>query len=157
MKHILIISNDSKNVWRLNEVLSTADFKLTDTASGMDGFLLAGHANYTALIVDEDLTDINSFYLCRKICQCYGYPIVLLGNSPPVEVWARAEGLGLLSYLKKPISVHDLAGLLQAFQYPACTGESNKMTSVPAAESMQSALLSPIQVIQEECYTRILN
>jgi len=56
------------------------------------------------VILDEDLPGFNGIEACSELHRIFGVPVILLGEDPSEQVWARAVEAGADFYLRKPFS-----------------------------------------------------
>ena len=56
------------------------------------------------VILDEDLPGFNGIEACSELHSIFGVPVILLGEDPSEQAWARAVEAGADFYLRKPFS-----------------------------------------------------
>jgi len=109
MRRILFMSNDPIFRKKNAETLSENGFEVIEVSGALDGLLRVDKNGHAAIIIDEELSDIDGYRTCPKIRQYSKIPIILLGSESADEVWAKADDMGFDIYLKKPISPRELA------------------------------------------------
>ena len=108
MHQILFLSNDPVLKRKNIDTLTQNGFIVTEASDALQGLLLIDKDGLEAIIIDEELADIDGYRACQKIRQASEAPIVLLGEEPSEDVWARVDKLGFDFYLKKPINPQEL-------------------------------------------------
>jgi len=114
MNQILIMSNDPILKEKNTEVLTAGGFRVFTASDALDGLLKVDKNGFDAIIIDDELTDMDGFGACQKIRQYSDIPIVLLGAEPEEKVWAKIDDLGFDMYLKKPVSPRELMARVKA-------------------------------------------
>jgi len=56
------------------------------------------------VILDEDLPGFNGIEACSELHRIFGVPVILLGEDPSEQAWARAVEAGADFYIRKPFS-----------------------------------------------------
>jgi CheY-like chemotaxis protein len=114
MNKILVMSNDPilkrKNV----EAISASGFEVADVSDALDGLLMVDKNGFVAIVIDEELADIDGYRACQKIRQYSQIPIILLGTEQSDEIWAKIDDLGFDIYLKKPVSPRELVAQIKS-------------------------------------------
>ena len=114
MNQILMMSNDPILKRKNLEVLVSAGFKVIDVSDALDGLLMVDKDGFAAIIIDEELADIDGYRACQKIRQYSSIPIILLGTEISEDVWSKSDELGFDIYLKKPVSPRELGAQIKS-------------------------------------------
>jgi len=114
MNQILMMSNDPILKRKNLEVLIGNGFQVTDVSDALDGLLMVDKDGFSAIIIDEELADIDGYKATQKIRQYSQIPIILLGSGLPEDVWSKVDELGFDIYLKKPISPRELVAQVKS-------------------------------------------
>jgi CheY-like chemotaxis protein len=114
MNKILVMSNDpvlkKKNV----EALIDGGFEVAEVSDALDGLLMVDKNGFVAIVIDEELADIDGYRACQKIRQYSQIPLILLGTEQSDEIWANIDDLGFDIYLKKPVSPRELVAQIKS-------------------------------------------
>lgn len=145
MSQILMMSNDPILKRKNLDVLVDAGFRVTDVSDALDGLLMVDKNGFSAIIIDEELADIDGYRACQKIRQYSQIPIVLLGTESSEDVWAKADDLGFDVYLKKPVSPRELAAQIKSVLRRAHYEEKPRLPQV----ERPSGLYTPTQIIPQ--------
>ena len=148
MNEVLIVSNDPVLKQKLIDALAQSDFHTDDVSDGLDGLLMVDKNGFDIIIIDEELSDIESYRACQKIRQYSDIPIILLGTEQPEKVWAKVDDLGFDTYLKKPVSPRELVSHIKAILRRTHPGEKVKPLEVEA-EGPPEIEATPVIPLQE--------
>lgn len=143
MNQILMMSNDPILKRKNLDVLVDAGFRVTDVSDALDGLLMVDKDGFSAIIIDEELADIDGYRACQKIRQYSQIPIVLLGTESSEDVWSKADDLGFDVYLKKPVSPRELVAQIKSVLRRAHYEERPR----PSQIEKPSGLYTPTQTI----------
>ncbi len=153
MNRILLLSNDPVLIKKNIDVLSESGFHVEEVPEALDGLLMVDKNNIDAVIIDEELSDIDGYRASQKLRQFSQMPIIILGSQPSDEVWTKVDEIGFDAYLKKPVNPRELAAQLKALIRRSHAAEVTKVTkedkpseikSIPVTSS-QSRLAKPVQ------------
>jgi len=148
MNHILVMTNDPILKRKNIEVLAGSGFQVTDVSDALDGLLMVDKNGFSAIIIDEELADIDGYRACQKLRQYSQIPIVLLGTEPSEEVWARVDELGFDIYLKKPVSPRELVAQTKSIIRRTRYDERSKPSEAEKPSRLKDTLVIPIQETQ---------
>ena len=128
MNKILMMSSDPILKRKNLEVLVSSGFQVADVSNALDGLLLVDKNGFTAIIIDEELPDIDGYLACQKIRQHTQIPIILLGTEPSGDVCAKIGELGFNIYLKKPVSPRELVAKIKSIMWITHPDEAVKLS-----------------------------
>lgn len=146
MNQVLMISSDPIVKQKSLEVLVNAGFKVTDVSDALDGLLMVDKNGFSAIIIDEELADMDGYRACQKVRQHSQVPIILLGTEPSENIWPRVDELGFDVYLKKPVSSRELVARVKSVTKYVRIKEpyETKEQSIPQTEITQKVELASI-------------
>ena len=147
MNQILVMSNDPILKRKNLEILIENGFQVTDVSDALDGLLMVDKDGFSAIIIDEELADIDGYRATQKIRQYSQIPIILLGSETPEDVWSRVDELGFDIYLKKPVSPRELVSqvksIVRRLEYERGDGLNTLETTRPHAAGEQIEAVEP--------------
>lgn len=114
MRKVLILSNDPVFKQKNIKVLAKGGFEVADASDAPGGLLMIDKNGFDAIVIDDELTDMDGFGACQKIRQYSDIPIVLLGTESKEKVLAKVNDLGFDVYLKKPVKPRELMARVKA-------------------------------------------
>ena len=138
MNRILLLSNDPVLSKKNIDVLTESGFHVEEVSEALDGLLLVDKNNIDAIIIDEELSDIDGYRASQKLRQFSQKPIIIMGSQPSDEVWAKVDELGFDAYLKKPFNPRELAAQLKALIRRAYATEATKAVKEEKASEIRS-------------------
>jgi|GEM_PF-270808 len=147
MKRILFMSNDPIFRKKNAETLSENGFDVVEVSGALDGLLRADKNGHAAIIIDEELSDIDGYRACPKIRQYSKLPIILLGSESADDVWSKSDDIGFDIYLKKPISPRELTAHIKVLlkRMGTDTEEDRKpVTAMEGTEVSQTVSNPPV-------------
>jgi CheY-like chemotaxis protein len=152
MNRVLLLSSNPVLKQSNIDVLVANGFKVTETSDACQGLVLADSNGYAAIIIDEELSDIDGYRASRKIREYSPVPIILLGTEATDKIWAQADNLGFDIYLQKPIRPRELTSYVKAIlrrTQPKTTDqdqkcEINHVTADPLPENRQTRISDAI-------------
>jgi CheY-like chemotaxis protein len=148
MNQILVMSSDPILKRKNLEVLVGSGFQVADVSDALDGLLMVDKDGFSAIVIDEELADIDGYRACQKIRQYSQIPIVLLGTEPSEEVWARVDELGFDIYLKKPVSPRELVAQIKSVIRRTRYEEKPKPSKLEKPLGLQNIPVTPTEEIQ---------
>jgi CheY-like chemotaxis protein len=148
MNQILMMSNDPILKRKSLEVLVSAGFRVTDVSDALDGLLMVDKDGFSAIVIDEELADIDGYRACQKIRQYSQLPVILLGTESSEDVWAKVDELGFDVYLKKPVSPRELVAQIKSVIRRAHYEEGPKPSQVEKPSELRGTLVAHIQETQ---------
>lgn len=154
MNKILVMSSDPILKRKNLEVLVSSGFQVADVSDALDGLLMVDKNGFTAIIIDEELADIDGYRACQKIRQYSQIPIILLGTEPSEDVWAKIDELGFDIYLKKPVSPRELVAQIKSIMRRTRPEEAVKPSRTARAAEIQAAPVTPVMETQASQFGR---
>ena len=111
---LLLVDDDQRLTGMLCDYLSGAGFRVDRAGSGRAGLEAAGAADYSAVILDIMLPDIDGFEVCRQLRMRSDVPVLML--TARGDDTDRIVGLeiGADDYLPKPFNPRELLARLRA-------------------------------------------
>ncbi|UFK98412.1 response regulator [Kaistella faecalis] len=115
-KEILIIDDDSRNIFALSAVLKAKKYQCISALSAADGLeLLSGNTNIGAVLMDMMMPEMDGYEAIGKIKNDD-----ILKNIPVIAITAQAMTgdrekcleAGADGYISKPVNVDELLTLL---------------------------------------------
>ena len=114
MNRILLLSNDSGVKQKNVDFLSQNGFEVIEASDALNGLIIANNNGFEAIIIDEELSDIDGYRASQKIREHSAVPIILLGSETADKIWAAADKLGFDVYLQKPVRPRELTAYIKA-------------------------------------------
>lgn len=110
----LIIDDNAVMVRSMAELLGDA-WRIKATASGREGIKLAKSGNYSVIILDLNLPDINGHDVCQAMRQAgVVAPIMVLTCIDKPDTKVKLLGSGADDYVTKPFDINELHARLLA-------------------------------------------
>jgi CheY-like chemotaxis protein len=156
MNQILMMSKNPTLKRKSLEVLVSAGFQVTDVSDALNGLLMIGKDGFSAVIIDEELADIDGYRACQKVRQYSQIPIILLGTEYSEDVWAKVDELGFDVYLKNPVGPHELVGQIKYVMRHASCEERPKPSQVENPSELRGSPIAPIQEAQPSRLDKIV-
>jgi CheY-like chemotaxis protein len=113
MAHILLVDDDSENLWSLHMALEGDGHRVISVEDAVQALRLLQQESVEFMITDYEMPHIDGAELCRLARSqpaCYRLPIVLLSAAPEPSsprYWTR--------YLRKPTRLDELAAIIDAY------------------------------------------
>lgn len=115
-KKILIIDDDSKNIFALNATLKTKGYQCLAAASAQDGIKLLKHEPGIGVVLMDmmmpDMDGYEAIEIIRKDDAFNGLPIIAVTAQAMVGDKEKCLAAGASDYVSKPIDVDALLKLL---------------------------------------------
>ncbi len=114
---ILIIDDDSKNIFALTAVLKAKKFNCVAASSASEGFqMIASNPAISIVLMDMMMPEMDGYEAIRKMKQD-----PLMKELPVIAITAQAMPgdrekcmeAGAIGYVSKPVNVEELVSLLQ--------------------------------------------
>lgn len=137
---ILIIEDDSRLARMVQEYLADFSFDVTIAGTGTEGLALLRKGQFSALILDLMLPDMDGFEVFRAIPQMEALPVIMLtAKGDPLDRIVGLE-LGADDYLPKPFEPRELLARLKSIMRRASTAPTNGVLSFGRLEIDRDAL-----------------
>jgi two-component system phosphate regulon response regulator PhoB len=127
--HLLLVEDDPAMVQLLRWHFEKQDFKVTHTASGEEGLLLAGEVGPDVVLLDWMIEDLAGIEVCRRLRRgrdTANLPIIMLTARGEESDRVRGLETGADDYVTKPFSPPELVARVRAVLRrvrPALAGE----------------------------------
>jgi two-component system cell cycle response regulator DivK len=115
-KKILIIDDDSKNIFALSAVLRSKQFPCVSAESAMQGFSILEHEkNIGLVLMDMMMPDMDGYEAIRKMKEnkkLQNLPVIAVTAQAMTGDKERCIAAGASGYISKPINVDELLTLI---------------------------------------------
>lgn len=116
-KKILIIDDDSRNIFALNAVLKAKKFNCLSATSAADGFeILANDSEIGVVLMDMMMPDMDGYQAIAKMKadeDLKSIPIIAVTAQAMVGDRERCLKAGASGYISKPVNVDELLSQLK--------------------------------------------
>lgn len=114
---LLVIDNNAEAVHYLHSILGSSPYSLVVTNDGIEGFdlLLNEPEKFAAIILGQDILNINAVHLLHKINSCSAMktiPVIMEAATGTVEEMEICMRAGARYYLPKPIDKSALPNII---------------------------------------------
>lgn len=109
-KSIFIVSNMKKDIKFIREILEKDNYSVTGVTSGEEALKTVDN-NFSLVIMDLFLVDINSIELCQRIREHYSsleLPILVITSRNNPQNFIMGYGVGVNDFIKKPFEISEL-------------------------------------------------
>ena len=117
MKPTILIIDDGVDSWNLlSTVLKTHDYYPVWAADGMQAICAARRHEPRAILLDLGLPGSDGFYVLERLKSnrtLSDIPVIVVTVRAPQEAEQKAQRLGAVGYVQKPINVDELMTSLQ--------------------------------------------
>ncbi len=118
-KKILIIDDDSRNIFALKAVLRARKFECFSALSAKEGFKIIKQSNAVAVVLmDMMMPDMDGYEAIAQMkadSQMNTTPVIAVTAQAMVGDRERCMQAGAVGYVSKPINVEDLVKLINNF------------------------------------------
>jgi DNA-binding response OmpR family regulator len=112
---ILLVEDNQDNADLFIRILKTADYEVTHTLRGLEGLKLARQQQFSAILLDFDLPDINGMQVCLAIRKSSRtVPIIALTAKADRSTREQARLFGFDAFITKPCLDKDLLQTLES-------------------------------------------
>lgn len=109
MDKILVVEDESKLAMLLSRALGATGFQVTTTGGGVRGLELAGSGEFTLVILDLRLPDLDGFSVLEQVvAQVPHQEVLVLSALSDVSAKVRCLELGAVDYVSKPFDLAEL-------------------------------------------------
>lgn len=120
-RKILVIDDDIEILDLVKILLKMEDFEVVTCTSGMGGMELIRNNNYSMVILDLGLPDIDGEQLCKIIRKQFNIPILILSAKESATDKVLCFEYGADDYLTKPFENIELVARIKAVMRRCCT------------------------------------
>ncbi|GGH12159.1 response regulator [Pedobacter zeae] len=118
-KLILIIDDDSRNIFALKAVLKAKGFDCLSALSAQEGFsILEKHSNVAIVLMDMMMPDMDGYQAIatmKKSAKMQDIPVLAVTAQAMVGDKERCLSAGASGYVSKPINVDELLMQIENF------------------------------------------
>ena len=118
-KKILIIDDDSRNIFALNAVLKAKKYLCLSASSAEDGFeILANDKAIGIVLMDMMMPDMDGYQAMAKMKndpEMKNIPVIAVTAQAMVGDRERCLEAGAVSYISKPVNVDELVQQLNQY------------------------------------------
>jgi DNA-binding response OmpR family regulator len=112
---ILLVEDNQDNADLFIRILKTADYEVTHTLRGLEGLKLARQQQFSAILLDFDLPDINGMQVCLAIRKSSRtVPIIALTAKADRSTREQARLFGFDAFITKPCLDKDLLQTIES-------------------------------------------
>lgn len=114
MSKILIIEDEQSIAELERDYLELSGFEVDMESDGLKGLSLAEKNDYSLIILDLMLPNLDGFEICREIRKHKNTPIIMVSAKKEDIDKIRGLGLGADDYMTKPFSPSELVARVKA-------------------------------------------
>lgn len=114
MEKILIVEDELEIAELEKDYLELSGFEVSMEGNGLSGLENALKNNYSLIILDLMLPEMDGFEICRKIREQKDIPILMVSAKKDDIDKIRGLGLGADDYITKPFSPSELVARVKA-------------------------------------------
>ena len=128
MSKILIIEDEEVIADLERDYLELSGFEVEIKNNGKDGLLEALKGDYSLVILDLMLPEMDGFEVCKRIREERNIPIIMVSAKKEDIDKIRGLGLGADDYMTKPFSPSELVARVKAHlnRYDRLVGSTQK-------------------------------
>jgi CheY-like chemotaxis protein len=140
----ILIVDDKRQVrrmLRLSLELSGRKYEVVEATSGEEALQVLNEAAVALVVTDLRLPGISGLELLEEVKRdSPEVAAILITGQPTEEVRSRAEALGVISFLRKPIGTNAFLEAVERTLYPSLEGESPVEISLEEQPDMAERL-----------------
>lgn len=128
MSKILIIEDEEVIADLEKDYLELSGFEVEITNNGKDGLEKAMNGDFSLIILDLMLPEMDGFEVCKKVREERNIPIIMVSAKKDDIDKIRGLGLGADDYMTKPFSPSELVARVKAHlnRYDRLVGSTQK-------------------------------
>ncbi len=111
---ILIVEDDSVIAELEKEYLSARGFYVDICSNGKDGFDAAVSCDYSLIILDVMIPEIDGFEVCRRLREVKDTPVLFVTAKQEADDVVSGFSLGADDYITKPFNFREFAARVEA-------------------------------------------
>lgn len=112
--NILIVEDDTSIAELIRDYLMISGFEVSIASTGKEGLEMALKTDYSLVVLDIMLPEMDGFAVCKEIRDVKNTPIILLSARSEDIDKIRGLGLGADDYMTKPFSPPELVARIKA-------------------------------------------
>ena len=120
-KEILIIDDDSKNIFALSAVLKAKKFQCISALSAHQGLkMLSSNKNVGVVLMDMMMPEMDGYETIREIRKQPKYmrlPVIAITAKSMIGEREKCIEAGASDYISKPVDTDQLLSLLRVWMY----------------------------------------
>lgn len=139
MSKILIVEDEEVIADLEKDYLELSGFEVEITNNGKDGLMQALKGDFSLVILDLMLPEIDGFEVCKKIREERNIPIIMVSAKKDDIDKIRGLGLGADDYITKPFSPSELVARVKAHlnRYDRLVGSIQKKNDIIEIRGLQ--------------------
>ena len=139
MSKILIVEDEEVIADLEKDYLELSGFEVEITNNGKDGLDQALKGDFSLVILDLMLPEIDGFEVCKKIREERNIPIIMVSAKKDDIDKIRGLGLGADDYITKPFSPSELVARVKAHlnRYDRLVGSTQKKNDIIEIRGLQ--------------------
>lgn len=118
-RKILIVDDDSRNIFALSAVLKAKGYKCTSATGGQEGLdILEGDKEIAVVLMDMMMPGMDGYEAMNKMSQhpaLKDIPVIAVTAQAMMGDRERCLNAGAVGYVSKPINVDELTQLLKNY------------------------------------------
>lgn len=122
MSGILVVDDEEGVLSVLNRILELLmpGYDISTATNGLTAWQQLQQRSFDLLLTDQHMPGMTGLELAQQVRnRSPELPIVLMSGGGDSHIEAEAQKLGLVGFLSKPFSVHQLRELLESILVPA--------------------------------------
>ena len=139
MSKILIIEDEEVIADLEKDYLELSGFEVEITNNGKDGLEKAMNGDFSLIILDLMLPEMDGFEVCKKVREECNIPIIMVSAKKDDIDKIRGLGLGADDYMTKPFSPSELVARVKAHlnRYDRLVGSTQKKNDLIEIRGLQ--------------------
>ena len=139
MSRILIVEDEEAIADLEKDYLELSGFEVEITNNGKDGLTQALKGDFSLVILDLMLPEIDGFEVCKRIREERNIPIIMVSAKKDDIDKIRGLGLGADDYMTKPFSPSELVARVKAHlnRYDRLVGSTQKKNDIIEIRGLQ--------------------
>lgn len=139
MSKILIVEDEEVIADLEKDYLELSGFEVEITNNGKDGLTQALKGDFSLVILDLMLPEIDGFEVCKRIREERNIPIIMVSAKKDDIDKIRGLGLGADDYITKPFSPSELVARVKAHlnRYDRLVGSTQKKNDIIEIRGLQ--------------------
>lgn len=110
---ILVVSQDANIRLTIRKHVEAVKYLLDEAEDGIKALKLMRRRSFDVVVVDRDLPELDSWYVCKNIKKKTGTPIIVLSNHSTEEEMLSYFNAGVDDFMHKPFSCRELVARIR--------------------------------------------